>query len=303
VAYFTALKNKIRISLFGGLLILAGCFLSFVHAGRQNPSLPPASLRDDQISVNVILLKMIAETEALQTLSFDLKIQERGGGKFRNSTSFIKIQRNPRKVYMKLNGPELLFVSGWNEGKVLVNPGGFPYINLNLEGNSMTLHKDQHHTINEVGFDYLIDIIKDAIKKSGDKFDVYFKYDGDVIWNQTPCYKITISNESYKFESYITKENESVISIARKFKLSEFKIAELNKISDFGPIKASRVLIIPSSYARTTELLIDKKNWMPVSSKVYDNEGLFEAYDYTNLKLNPVFASDEFNKNFKGYGF
>jgi outer membrane lipoprotein-sorting protein len=285
------------------VLILACCFISFVHAGKQTPVIPNGAIAEDQISAKSIMQRMIAETEALRTLTFDLKIQERGAGKFRNSISYIKIQRNPRKVYMKLNGPELLYVSGWNDGKVLVNPGGFPYINISLDANSMTLHKDQHHTINEVGFDYLIDIIKDAIRKSGDKFDSYFKYEGEVMWNQTPCYKITISNESYKFESYITKEDESLISIARKLKLSEFKIAELNKISDYGPVKPSKVLIIPNSYARTTELLIDKQTWMPVSSKVFDNEGLFEAYDYTNLKLNAVFAADEFNKNFKGYGF
>lgn len=285
------------------MMILAFCFLSFVHGGRGAVSTRIVASENDKITVEAIVSRMITEAEALKTLEFDLKIQERGGGKFRNSTSFIKIQRNPRKVYMRLNGPELLFVTGWNDGKVLVNPGGFPYINLNLDGNSSTLHKDQHHTINEVGFDYLIDIIKDAVKKSGDKFESYFKYDGEVVWNKTACYKVIITDADYKLGSYITKKDESLISIARKLRLSEFKIGELNKISDFGPVKPSKVLIIPSSYARTTELLIDKQTWLPVSSKVFDNDGLFESYEYSNLKINPVFAADEFSKTFKGYGF
>ena len=297
------LKNTLKTGIPAGVLILACCLLSFGYAGKAVSVQPDRGAAEDQVTAKIIVLRMIAEAEALRTLSFDLKIQERGDGKYRNSVSFIKIQRVPRKVYMKLNGPELLYVSGWNGGKVLVNPGGFPYINLNLEANSMTLHKDQHHTINEVGFDYLTDIISDAIKKSGDKFDASFKYLGDVVWNSRACYKITITDNDYKFGSYITRENESLISIARKLKVSEYKIAELNKISDFGPVKASKVLIVPSSYARTTELLIDKLNGLPISSKVYDNDGLFESYDYTNLKINPVFASDEFSKSFKGYGF
>ena len=222
-AYSIPLKNKIQTGILLGMLLLAFTLISFVHAGKHTASLQHVPAESDEITVKTIVLRMISETEALKTLSFNLRIQERGGGNSRNSTSFIKIQRNPRKVYMKLNGPELLFVAGWNGGKVLVNPGGFPYININLDGNSSTLHKDQHHTINEVGFDYLIDIIQDAVKKSGDNFNTYFKYEGEVEWNKTTCYKVIIADANYRLESYITKKNESLISIARKLKLSEFK--------------------------------------------------------------------------------
>jgi hypothetical protein len=240
---------------------------------------------------------------SIATMSFNLKISERVAGKYRSSQSFVKLQRVPRKVYMKLNGPELLYVAGWNDGKVLVNPAGFPYINLNLDVNSSTLHKDQHHTLNDVGYDFLTDVIKDAIERCGSKFDDFFKYEGETTWNNVACYQVKITDLDYKFTTYTVGKNESLISIARKLKLSEFKLGELNKTTDYGSVREGRVLVIPSSYARMTELIIDKKTWLPLSTKVYDNNGLFEEYEYVNLKINPPFASDEFSKDFKGYGF
>lgn len=251
-----------------------------------------------------IINHMTGAADALKGVSFDLKIEERCNGKMRLSTSKVKLLRNPMKIYMKLNGPELLYVKGVNGDKVLVNPAGFPYVDVSLDVNSTTLHKDQHHTVLEVGFDFLTEIIKDAIVRTGVKFDEYFKYDGEVFWNSIPCYKITITDATYKFTTYAALKGESLISIARKLKLSEYKLGELNKLTEYDAVlKTGKILIIPSSYARITELIVDKKTWLPLSTKVFDNNGLFESYEYQNLKVNPAFAADEFTKTFKGYGF
>jgi outer membrane lipoprotein-sorting protein len=50
-------------------------------------------------------------------------------------------------------------------------------------------------------------------------------------------------------------------------------------------------------------LLIDKKTLTPVSVKVYDEEGLYEAYEFYNVKINQTFMSDEFLKSYKDYRF
>jgi outer membrane lipoprotein-sorting protein len=285
-------KKRLNFYFVVAAFSLIGLLVSFIPSHKQ-----------EKLSSRMIMTRLVSSADAFKTVSFDLKIEERIQGKYRKSASQVKLQRNPHKIYMKLNGPELLYVSGWNGNKVLVNPGGFPYVNLNLEVNSGTLHKDQHHTISDVGFDYLTDILKDAMQRCGPKFDEYFRYEGDVQWNNLTCCKILITDNGYKFSSYSVQKGETVMGIARKLKISEFKIAELNKLGDYGELKPGKVLIIPSSYSRVTELLVDKQTWLPLSTKVYDNEGLFEAYDYLNLKLNPGFAADEFSKTFKGYGF
>ncbi|MFI5149316.1 MAG: DUF1571 domain-containing protein [Bacteroidia bacterium] len=286
------LKNSISLIFLAAGIILSCSFRAFYHPQVQ-----------ETVDARSIINNMNKSAAAITTLSFNLKIQEKVNGKFRNSLSFVKLQRVPRKVYMKLNGPEILYVQGTNDGKVLVNPAGFPYINLNLDINSSTLHKDQHHTVSEVGYDFLVDILKDAVQRCGTKFDDYFKYEGEILWNTIPCYSIKVTDLDYKFATYTVGKGETLISIARKLKLSEFKLGELNKISDYGSVREGKVLIVPSSYARMTELIIDKKTGLPLSTKVYDNNGLFEAYEYINLKVNPVFAADEFSKDFKGYGF
>ena len=50
-------------------------------------------------------------------------------------------------------------------------------------------------------------------------------------------------------------------------------------------------------------MYIDKKMYLPINITVYDDEGLFEAYEFTKMRINHSFTSDEFSKNYKGYGF
>ena len=42
---------------------------------------------------------------------------------------------------------------------------------------------------------------------------------------------------------------------------------------------------------------------IPVSVSIYDDIGLFESYDYTNVKINKPIEEKEFTKGYKGYGF
>ena len=49
-------------------------------------------------------------------------------------------------------GAEVLYKSGENKNKVLVNPNFFPYISLSFDPNSSILKSEGHHNIKEVGF-------------------------------------------------------------------------------------------------------------------------------------------------------
>ena len=48
---------------------------------------------------------------------------------------------------------------------------------------------------------------------------------------------------------------------------------------------------------------IDKKRFIPINIKVYDEEGIYEEYEFYNIHINTPFASDEFLKSYKDYGF
>ncbi len=78
-----------------------------------------------------------------------------------------------------MNGPEVLWIAGANNGNAIVNPGTFPYITLNLDPMGSIMRKNQHHTINELGMEYVGEILKDGIKHFGDQLDKHFVIVGE----------------------------------------------------------------------------------------------------------------------------
>ena len=83
-----------------------------------------------------------------------------------------------------------------------------------------------------------------------------------------------------------------------------YMILEKNpKIRNSNDVKKGDIIKVPNDYSQKMILYVDKKTYFPVLIKVYDEVGLFEQYDYSNLVFNPVFASDEFLKSNKKYNF
>ena len=167
------------------------------------------------------------------------------------------------------------------------------------------MRQDQHHTINEMGFDYLTGIIEYSYLKLGDKFDQYFTLEGEERVNNRPCYKIIISNKDFGYMNYTVGENESITSIARKHFVSEYMIVEQNpKFKDyFDELKKGTVIKIPTWYAKNVTIYVDQLYFLPIGVKVYDDKGLFEEYNYHNLFVNPKFEEGEFKRSFKDYSF
>ncbi len=259
----------------------------------------------DNLTVKEALDKMLTSIDNVQSLKFHLKISERIKGKMVNYESQSKLIRSPRQLYIYLKGPEVLWKEGWNNGNALVNPGGFPFFNLNLDPQGALMRDKQHHTIHEMGFDYLGRIIRASIKQSGDKFNAYFKYMGEVQWNGKSCHQIMAHYPDFKYIEYNVKPGETIITIGRKLNLSEYMILEANadKINDYDDIKSGQRIKIPNAYAKLTTILIDKQNNLPCNTKIYDDKGLFESYEYIKLELNPKFADNEFDQEFKDYKF
>lgn len=252
----------------------------------------------------LIVDELFESIDKVKTLKYNLKCMERINGKLHPTESVVKYQRSPRKLYLYLKGPELLWVQGENNANALVNPGAFPYFNLNLDPFGSILRKDLHHTIHEIGFDYLAGILQHSIKEIGNKFDQYFFYTGDEKWNDRLCYKITIINHDFSYLPYTVKKGENLISIASKLKVSEYMILENNPgIKDYYSVKEGQQIKVPSAYAKQTILYIDKQYMLPIKNMVSDEKGLFESYEYHNLQLNPKIADEEFTRNYKDYKF
>jgi outer membrane lipoprotein-sorting protein len=286
------MKKIVCLSVMG----LAALFsFSFVGAG---------SGRSGGMDSAELIRQLMMGIENISTLRYDLRVSERVDGQLKSFTSRIKLQRFPRKVYIYIKGVEVLWVQGKNNGDALVNPGAFPYINLNLSPYGSIMTNGQHHTIYEVGFDYFKDVIEYNVSQSGGKFDQCFVYEGEEKFDGRDAYKITILNNSFKMVKYLVKKGETLITIARELRLSEYMIRERNKgIKSYSDIKEGMVIEVPSSYAKMTILYIDQHYFVPLSTRVYDDRGLFESYEYLNLQVNPVIPDVEFSRKFREYHF
>lgn len=249
---------------------------------------------------------MLDSIKNIRTQSCSVKATERIGKNYLIAQSYIKINVSPRKIYFHspAKGAELLWVEGTNKGNASVHSKSIPLMSFDLDPYGSIIRKDQHHTIFELGTSYIGVTIANTILKAPKDFDKHFTYAGSITWNNKDCHQIIISYPDYKYIDYITQKGETVTSIAHKLNTSDYKIRYKNDLSSyFGSIKPGKKLTIPVPYSNKAIVYIDKKTSIPISITVYDEEGLYEAYEFTSLKINPTFKSDEFLKSFKGYGF
>jgi hypothetical protein len=258
------------------------------------------------VSCREIIEHMLDSIRNIKTQACSVKATERIGKHFLISHSYIKINVSPRKIYFHNpeKGAELLWVEGTNKGNALVHSKTIPLMNLDLDPYGSILRKDQHHTIFDLGSYYIGITIANTILKSQKDFEKHFTFAGTLSWNNKECFQVIVSFPEYKYIEYITKKGETVTSIAHKLNTSDYKIRYKNDLSSyFGSIKEGKKLTIPIPYSNKAIIYIDKKTYIPISITVYDEEGLYEAYEFTSMRINPTFKSDEFLKSFKGYHF
>jgi len=248
--------------------------------------------------------KLFDAVSNLKTLRFTLKYSERMNGQMKNTVSKAKIQINPRKVFVTNGVAEILWIQGENSGNALVNPGAFPYVNLNLDPNGNIMRKGGHHTIHESGFNHLAEIIRGSLKKADGNFNKYFIVAGEEVYDGRPCYKLMLKYPEFTYVPYTVKKGETLISIARKYYLSEHMILEKNpSVKWYDDVKEGKVIQIPNGYSKLTVMLIDKEWFLPLSNKIYDDLGLYEMYEYDELKINTPIAPEEFTRGYKDYHF
>ena len=287
---------KVKLHYTGLYLIIAGICL-LLASFRPKQSVTPSSSRD-------LLNSVLTSIANLKTMRYSLQCNERIKGRMQHTESQVKLQVSPRKLYLSLKGPELLWIEGANDGDALVNPGSFPYINLNLDPMGSLMRKDQHHTINEMGMQYLAEILKDGIRRAGDKLDKYFVVLGEEKYNDRVCYKLSIAFPDFSWKPYTVLKGENMTTIARKLNVSEYMVLENNpQASSYTDVKAGQIIKVPDAYAKLTLLLIDKEYMLPVNNKVFDDKGLYETYEYHDLRINTPIAPEEFTKNYKDYNF
>jgi len=261
-----------------------------------------------QPSSKTILDNMFVAIENVETLRFKLKKSERVKGEMKDGEQDVKFNRSPKKIYTYIHAPnkgvELIWINGSNDNKALINPNGFPYVNVHLDPYGSNMRKGNHHTVHEVGFDYIGSILARTYKECKNDPNQVFFLKGDVRFDNRDCYELHVDYKNFKYVQYTVKEGETLVDIAYKNMLSDYMILEKNpQIRSFDDVSAGDKIMIPTAYALKTILYIDKATNLPVVQKMYDEKGLYEQYEFYNLVVNKSIPVEEFKSDFREYNF
>ncbi len=251
-----------------------------------------ASLHAAPPDPKLVLTSMIDQISKAKSLSYTFRKKERVHHGFATAEQDIKLTTEPMKAHIYVHKPNKGTVAVWskdeNNGAVKVSPGWLPFVTVNLSPESDELRNNNHHSIHKLGFDFLADIVQNIIKKYESSLSQILHYDGVQFVNNRSCHKVTIEFKEYKYVNYLIKPNENLVQIAAKLKVNEFMLMLNNPtIKSFKEVKAGQVIRVPLEYAKTTELYIDLENMMPIVQRMHDEKGLFEQYEFLNLKYNP----------------
>lgn len=290
------MRFPVLLSLLAALILLGQPLV----AGPPDPT--PADL----------MRRMLAAVAQVNTSTYRLIKTERISGKPITEETTVKLNTRPHKVYIKHikpnEGREVLYVTGANGGKALINPNSFPYVNISLEPLGARVRQNQHHTLLDVGFGTVANIIARDLDEHREALGKVFQLDpAGSTFDKRPCWVVKMDVPQFRWVSYTVKPGgESLEQIGHKLNVSEHMIGE--KLSGFGgdyqsPLEAGRAIQVPTTYARRLTVLIDKQSLLPVSIAIYDDQGLYEQYEYHELRVNPGFRADEFTPEFQGYHF
>ncbi|MDO8999981.1 MAG: DUF1571 domain-containing protein [Bacteroidota bacterium] len=278
---------KLIISLFSALLI----GFSF----RTPIDIKPA----------MILHQMYDSIQNIKTLRVKVSSVERLEENFSSANSEYKVQTRPRKLYFRNPDKklEVLFNTELYGRKALVKPHVFPYFTISLDPTGNIMRKNQHYSINELGYTFIGNSIALTISKDKNGLN-NFTYLGKANKNGYSCYFLQYENKNYAYIDYVVCEKETATSIAYKLNVNDYLLRHKNDLlNDFGYLKKGTTLKVPTLYCKKANLFIDDHLMVPISLSLYDDKGLFESYDFSNVQINKPFLEDEFNRDNKNYGF
>jgi hypothetical protein len=258
----------------------------------------------DEVKPAQLLHQMYDSIKKVSTLRVTIQALERMENSYLTATAEIRLNIQPRKLYFVNRAKKLeILYNEQSSRKALVKPHVFPFISLWLDPSGNLMRRNQHYTIHELGFDFIAHSIAFTLNK--DKNGIRsIKYLGKSIRNGTLCHLLEYENNNYGFTDYVTAENETASLISARLCVNDYLLRlKNNLLNEFGYLKKGMILKVPTLFCRKALVFLGEKHMLPVSVSLYDDAGLFEAYDYTDMIVNKPFVATEFQRQNKEYGF
>lgn len=255
--------------------------------------------KDDTTILDELFHNMEHEMSDVSTLQFNLKRTERIDGKIISVENYIRFQSYPFKSMIQFLGEKegdyLIYMPDSNDGKALYIPGGFPYINVNLEPTSYLMRRTSHYTVEEIGVKFIID----QIKGNYEKWKNNFHYRGVVTENNIKYHKIEGLLGELTFNNYKVKKGEKLSDIGKRCFVSEYMLMERNdNIDDLYDDLEGEIINIPTCYANRIVMHVNTATFFPEMVLIEDDRGLFEQYEYKNIIINQPIEQKYFSEKY-----
>lgn len=268
----------------------------------------PLPVFPQQTNAKDEIYKMLNACDNVKSASFNLLSTERlKDGTLNESEIIAKLQRNPKKIYVYCihpnPGAECLWRLGEINNLLLINPNGFPFFNLKLNSHHPLLRQAQHHTIEELGFDYIAEIFRHYIAQQGESIFNSFTLKGTAEYDGHQCKVLQYENPEFGFQDYTVKEKENLTHIAHANFVSDYMLLTVNKLKSYDGVKPGQVIKLPDTYGKKIVLYLDERTSLPLVQMIYDEKGLYEKYEVKSFVLNPKFTPQDFSPENKRYGF
>ncbi len=252
--------------------------------------------------------KMMHSIENTHTCSYNLLLKERTRNEYRSCEYVVRVNTKPFKAFAySINphpGATALLVHGENDNKVLINPNSFPYINISLSPQSKMMRRNHLFTMNQLGFEYIGNIMKGYFLKDSASFLKWLRIENEITFRDKKYYTLVIENNLFTYNNYTVLKGETISTIAKKLLLNDNAILQLNKhVSSLDDVKPGQVIKVPSTFGKKIVLYIDKSTMLPAIQEIYDDKGLMSRIEMTSVIKNQKFAADEFTRTKKEYGF
>ncbi|MDP2385201.1 MAG: DUF1571 domain-containing protein [Bacteroidota bacterium] len=246
---------------------------------------------------------MLDSIKKIKSYEFNLKALERvEKGEYLSAESYVKLNVYPKALYFRNEKRKIsvMYVAGANENKALVKAKALMNATVSLDPFGNMMRKNQHYTIHELGFEYFAKTMTNALLKDKTHISQNLKLIGKKIIGGKPCVGINFEDPNFSYFEHVTEKSESVNSLATKFNVSEYQIRLKNDLNSFyGTIKPGKKLKIPTNYCKRMVMYLDEHTLLPVTITIFDEVGLYENYEYSNIKINKKFTADDFGKFYK----
>lgn len=246
--------------------------------------------------------------DGLVTVSGRVKRTERVNGVMESGDLRFKVNAKPFKVYLynidPHEGTELLYVDGWNDDKCYIHPNQFPWVNVSMDSYGSTMLKDQHHHLTSTGFITMRRILRWTLAQPAADIKQRIVHAGKEKWYGKMLDVVKIKNDDYQIKKYTVQAGEDLLKIDVKLAVPSYKLLEINpEIEDYFDVKPGQVIKVPSHYGKEIVLMIDPDTKLPIVQLIFDDKGLFEKYEYSEIKVNPRFSTLDFSEDNEAYGF